>query len=695
VTLHTKVRLGTPTFVAGYETTPWGAGGWTINVPASVQEGDLGFIIAGKDDGAAITATDPAGWTRVITDTPATNSNWRILTRVRQAGDPATIAFGAGITGTVVAFWYRNARLGSVGSRWVRSGSNNSVTCPLLERSVAGSVLLAIAGDRSIAATAGEKGYASVTGATFVRQYEGNPTLSAGVQICATFYAEIAPAGNPSDVVWTLNDSAGNAIGLQLELVPAEEWRTVSQPKLKLGGAWRNASVMYTKVGGAWRQTWPDNSGTPRIVAVEYMARSERVPGIPGSDHLRSYPAGAPRYRVVGDTTQIHTARVELKYTPASPKSPKEQIIAWDVTHDWGIYMVSWRVDASTVKYYYAGMTHAEAAAIALPKYATLLWSPRGGGWFAYMPVCFDASGVTVPMRDDAAGGLDAHSGYAPFPPGRSAIKTADSTPVSLVDDYTVANGYTDQEANNGYYGYSAPALTSLTIILRNSGGTVLSQWGPAAAPYASVSHVPGLGTGAAAMASRSVQRSQSDLYWPVEWQGLFDNIYNYDVRFGRIVPDGNTAGSAEWWVFDDKGNRIGDFKLALRKGITDTVEVHGANIRPDLIGTGIMKAIVQHGLVWLPTRFAAMDAPGIGAYGSGPGVREIPDSVRDTYNVVLNDWGWTKLEDAPNRSKSAAFYKVFDLRQKDRYLIYDTHVPMYNRFSELGLPSIEEVVQW
>ena len=474
-------------------------------------------------------------------------------------------------------------------------------------------------------------------------------------------------------------------------------WRKVSQPKLKLTNAWRNASAVYTKVNGEWREVWPGPSGSVRIVGPAYQGEGGTLPGLAGSTTGLTYPAGCIRYDIAGDRSKIYSAKVELKYTPASPKSPKEQIVSWDVTNDWGIYMVVWRVDASTTKKYYAGMTHAEAAAIVAPKYAVLLWSPQTGGRFAPMPVCFDVSGMTVPARDDAAGGLDAHTGYAPFPPGRSAIRTSDGLAVSLVDDYTVSNGYTDQEASNGFYGYSAPSMTLVTIILRDVNGTTLASWGPSALPYASApTLVPGLGVGPTALRSvrQEIPTTASDLYWPDEWRGLYDGFFG-DVRFGRIVPDGNTAGSAEWWVFDAAGERIGDFKLALRKGITDTVEVHGANIRPDLVGAGIMKAIVHYGTIWMPTRFVVMDAPGIGAYSSGPGPREIPESVRSTYNVVLNDWGWTKLEDAPNKSKSAAFYKVFDPRQKDRYLIYDTHVPMYNRFSELGLPSIEEVVQW
>jgi hypothetical protein len=456
-------------------------------------------------------------------------------------------------------------------------------------------------------------------------------------------------------------------------------WRTVSQPKLKLQGAWRDASAMYTKVDGVWRQTWPANTGTPRIVGVAYRGQTEYLPGIPGSDFRHIYPAGAPRYNIVGDTSQINSARVEIKMTPVSPKSPKEHILVWDVAWDWGIYKVSWRVDASTTKYYIAGMTHAEAAAIALPKYASLLWSPRGGGWFAYMPVCFDQSGVTVPMRDDAAGGLDAHSGYAPFPPGRSAIKTADSTAVSLVDDYTVANGYTDQEASNGYFGYSAPAITLITIILRNSGGGVLSQYGPVALPYNTDGvHIPGLGVGPATFsalgATMSSEPPQELYYWPEEWRGLFDRLDTfgqaYTVVWGRDIPN---KGEGEWDVLDRDGVKIGDFRLAMMRGNPGIVEIRGVNLAQDLVGLGIMKTIVAYGVEWCPTEDVIITPPD------------------EATKQVMMSWGWREMTELSPFSHAVLPNQYRENLDKSLYMRSD---PMYNRFVELGFPTWQEVAQ-
>jgi len=444
----------------------------------------------------------------------------------------------------------------------------------------------------------------------------------------------------------------------------AGAWRTVSQPKLKLSGAWRDASVMLTKVDGVWRETWPGNpSASPKIVGVSYRGATQSVPEPAKSNGGGSFPAGAPRYWIIGDKSLIHSARVEVTMTPSSPKSPVEHTFSWDVTHDWGIYKVSW-LDGTTPKYYYAGMTHVEAAAIAPPKYATLVWSPREGGWFAYMPVCWDASGVTVPMRDDAAGGLDGHSGYAPFPPGRAAT--------SALADYTVANGYTDMEASNGYYGYATADITSMTILIRNSGGGVLSQWGPAAIPYTYDNvHTPGLGT---APPPPPAVVSQEHYYWPEEWRGLFDNIeafgQAYSIVWGRDILN---KGEGEWDVLDRDGVKIGDFRLAVLKGNPGVIEIRGVNIAPDLVGLGIMKSIVAHGVEYCPTEDIIILPPD------------------EATKAVMQSWGWQELTSLSPLSHAALpnQYRI----NLDRGLFMRSD-PMYNRFTELGLPSWQEVTQ-
>lgn len=212
-----------PVYVGGVQTF---SGARTITVPASVHVGDIGFVILGADTSTPSPATNPSGWTVLLNSHAAGNSNWRILYRVRAAGDPAEIVFGGSPAGTATAFWYRNAKLGNVGAPWVRSSTVATVTCPSVARQNRGrSTIVAFAGDRSIAANSGELGHASVAGATYRARWEGDTGANAGANICAVFLADIGCDAPAAAVTWTLHDSSGNAIGLQWELIST--WPTV------------------------------------------------------------------------------------------------------------------------------------------------------------------------------------------------------------------------------------------------------------------------------------------------------------------------------------------------------------------------------------------------------------------------------------------------------------------------------------
>jgi hypothetical protein len=685
-----SIAVGEPTFVAGYEAQPWLAGDFSIVVPGAVQTGDIGFILTGRDDSAAITATSPSGWTQIGTDYVAGNSNWRLLYRVRQAGDPATVAFGAGISGTVVAFWYRNATLGAIGTWWKRTATVNTLSAPKLTRTSAKSLILAIGGDRAIAATAGEVGYASVTGATYARRYDGNPTLNAGTQICGSIYAEISPTSLESDVTFTMNDSSGNGFGLQIELVQAPTWRSVSQAHVMTGGAWKQAKAMYTKVNGEWKQTFPADTGTPQIVGLRHCAiQTWSVTTPSGAGPVSVSAPGVPYYNVIGDKSQIASAYVQVQFQSTVSKESANITARWEAGVGWGIYLIVTPYQSDPVNYpwywsyyyYYAALTDAEVAAIPSTKKAIRLWTPREGGWFAYMPVCWESAGTyTYPVRSDTDGGLDSHTLTGSTPANTFASVTAVDDGAALA--FTVSEGYSTMSPP--YDATTTKPSTTVTIQLKNSGGTVIASLVQAvAAPH---TDSPGfartigrMGAPITAQAPESPVSAVNDWYWPVEWEGLFDRLpyetqMPINIKFGRRLDN----GIAEWWVYDKDDERIGDFRLAMRKGITDTIEIHGVNLKPDLIGFGIAKSIVHYGTIWSPTRFVVLQPP---------------DQM--TYGVMNQMWGWTKLEDAPVKSRSALFHRVYSPSRKDTFLLYDTHVPMYNRFSELGYPYPEEVAQW
>jgi hypothetical protein len=479
-----------------------------------------------------------------------------------------------------------------------------------------------------------------------------------------------------STVVWVSNGYGYDTLGIRTaEGANGTAGHLISSITESIGSP--VGTVANTGIPFPWKQAWPHpNTGALAIYGVRkewanttYGTYPEQIRYTQASEpHFmngRFNLPSVPHYRIKGDTSQIASAKVTLRFTPLAPKSPVEHTISWDAPVGWGLYHVGYMGTDGKSKFYLAALTDAEATTLKgdATRFVTQLWSPKDGGWFVWMPVCWDASGVTVPMRSEGTAdeGLDPFSGYGNFPPNRTAT--------SALADYTVANGYSDMYNHNIVY-------TAITIELKNSGGTVIASWTGSLAA-GNTPDQPGKGNTVTRSARASSPQSFQEYYWPVEWRGLFDNYkessgsYNV-IKFNRDLHD----GSAEWIVYDPESERIGDFRLGIRKGTDDTIEIKGVNLKPDLVGMGIMQSIVHHGTVWCPTRYVFI---------------EPPDPI--TYNV-MRSWGWTKFEDWNSRFTSEAFYMLYDYEATDKYLIYDTYVPMYNRFSELGFPPFEAVKQ-
>lgn len=234
-----------PTFVSQYEATPWSTSSAKVNIPAEVQEGDLGFIVVGRDDGNGISISTPAGWD-IVHSQVASNSSWRIYSRkyVATDGNQVNVQFIAGMT--VYAFWYRNANLGPVGTPQVRSASSALCVCPSITRTDPNSAIIAIAGERSIASTSGETGYTSVTNSTYKGNSNGNPTLGAGTYITQVWLSEIASGQAEAIVTWTIKDSSGNGFGLQIELLPNVEFLSRADSELERLQAVTGKGLPYT-----------------------------------------------------------------------------------------------------------------------------------------------------------------------------------------------------------------------------------------------------------------------------------------------------------------------------------------------------------------------------------------------------------------------------------------------------------------
>jgi hypothetical protein len=381
-----------------------------------------------------------------------------------------------------------------------------------------------------------------------------------------------------------------------------------------------------------------------------------------------------PYYRVGGDPSTIASAKVTLRFTPVAPKSPVEHTISWEAPVGWALYHIGYMGDDNYTHYYYAAMTDAEAATERAKsnRFVTKMWSPREGGWFVWMPVCWDASGVAVPMRSEVAGtadsGADIYSGYGNFPPNRSAT--------SALADYTVANGYTDMAS------YSI-AYTAITVELKNSGGTVINSWtGSLASSYYVDS--PGLGNAPATLLLLSADLPER--YWPMEWRGLFDNVEALPPRIKVAYGRDTVHGWAEWDVFGDMDpdkyrrtpdwQKIGDFRLAVHRGFPDVIEIGGVNLQPDLIGMKIMRTIVAHGVLYSPTPYVVVKPP---------------DEI--TFEV-MRSWGWKTLEEGSEALLRATWMHGDELDDPDRYLGMESD-PIINRFPLLRMPRSKEVDPW
>jgi hypothetical protein len=442
-------------------------------------------------------------------------------------------------------------------------------------------------------------------------------------------------------------------------------WRNVTSVAYKAAGVWKTSKVVYVKVNGEWKQVLPaPNTGTLEIVGVGLTRKSQVAATVSG--YLTYYPRTI-NYAVMGDASQVASAKVTLRFTPIAPKSPTEHTISWEAPVGWGIYLVTWHVTGSYAsRYFYAAMTDAEVAAYVPPVDTTQwkivrLWTPKAGGAFAYMPVCWDASGVTVPMRDDSAGGLDPYSGYTPFPPNRTAT--------SALADYTVADGYSDMS-----YTRDPTPDYNYTIELKNSGGTVIaSKTGTILGTWVGTAGATAFGNMLA-----QARNIHSDLYWPPEWQDLFSAILGLGNRMKVEFFEHTKNGTAEWHVLQldedtlQDWTKIGDFRLAMRVGNHNIVEIHGVNLAPDLVGQHIMKTVVDYGVQYCPTRYVIVRPPN-----------------QPTFDV-MRTWGWNIFDERPDLNDVKQ--TILDRGENpDRYLVNESN-PITNYFHTLGLSPSDEV---
>ena len=99
-------------------------------------------------------------------------------------------------------------------------------------------------------------------------------------------------------------------------------------------------------------------------------------------------------------------------------------------------------------------------------------------------------------------------------------------------------------------------------------------------------------------------------------------------------------------------------------------------NLRPDLVGGNIMRTIVEHGVLYSPTRWVVVKPP---------------DPL--TF-AVMQSWGWKSLEQGSEALLHAFWMHGDEEDNPDLYLGMESS-PITNRFFWLGMPPSEEVDPW
>ncbi len=86
--------------------------GHVLNIPPSVQTGDA-MVLALSWNSGTVTASDPAGWTRVRTQAGGQISTalWTRIAQAGDAGDPVTVNTSAIVRGSLLLSTYRNATI--------------------------------------------------------------------------------------------------------------------------------------------------------------------------------------------------------------------------------------------------------------------------------------------------------------------------------------------------------------------------------------------------------------------------------------------------------------------------------------------------------------------------------------------------------------------------------------------------------
>jgi PKD repeat protein len=128
----------------------------TVTIPASVQAGDA-LVLAMSWNSGTVTASDPAGWSRVRSQVGGQISSalWTRAAQAGDAGDPVTVTNSAIVRGSLLLSAYRDAGVVVAGTALAaETVSGTAHTTPTVAGATAGSWVLSYWADKTAATTA-------------------------------------------------------------------------------------------------------------------------------------------------------------------------------------------------------------------------------------------------------------------------------------------------------------------------------------------------------------------------------------------------------------------------------------------------------------------------------------------------------------------------------------------------------------
>jgi hypothetical protein len=209
----------------------------SITAPAQVAAGDFVIVVVTSDSSAAFEMSG-SGLTNLRASWAATNCYNNIFSgKVLNVALTVTTPPAGTTSYSAVAHWFRNVDAAAVtcGAVTIRSGTAFTATAAAVSGT---GDKVALFGDRSIAATAGEASTAlALTWGTVLGTYQGNPTLSATTGIAGHWLVGWSQSDPSSENTATMADSSTNAWGMQINL--PEKWD---------GTIWNGTSEVRTRV---------------------------------------------------------------------------------------------------------------------------------------------------------------------------------------------------------------------------------------------------------------------------------------------------------------------------------------------------------------------------------------------------------------------------------------------------------------